>query len=1135
MSGYLAYGWGRNISGRIGDSTTTNRCIPVAVCCGLTFVQISAGNQHTLGVTTTGVAYAWGSNSNGQLGDGTIISKQTPVLVAPLSGLTFSLVSAGTNYSLGLTTAGIAYAWGTNFAGQLGDDTNTQRLNPVPVCCGLTFVQISAGAIHSLGITTTGIAYAWGGNSVGQLGDNTASAKRTPVRVCGGLTFSQVSAGLNHSLGITTTGIAYSWGFNGQGQLGINTVESKRTPVAVCSGLTFSQVSTGDDFSLGITTTGIGYGWGDNFNGQLGDGFNSNVSMPVAIFGGLTFSQISAGSNHSLGVSTTGIAYAWGNNANGQLGIGSTFPSFYPVEVSGGLKAYKISAGLNGSFMLGEPATPTPTQTPTNTPTPTMTKTPTQTPTMTKTPTQTPTNTPTPSITPTNTPTPSVTPGPRINECAPITLFEMGLNCLTVQEPTTRTSFDGILRIQVTGGTDPYYYYWNNGQRTNTLNNIPEGNYGVTVVDFYGDFTASTICSIFPPSPTPTQTPTQTLTPTPSEVCQSLCLIAVSINESFGPWLFVCNGYFNGRRRWTHTSEVRVLNIVWNSILSRWQVVGDDLISPAPINGNRYMISTTTATIPLTQWAFYGSVEEQFVFSVTQGICPPTIPLLAIVNPQNALCTGEENCTGSIIFQAFGGTEPYQYSVNNGTTYQTDNIFSPLCVGTYTTKVRDANGLTFTQTVTINSEQNRENYIVCVNSISQTTIPTDGNQIPNISCGGTFTGTYNEIGTTIQTQNINLNSNYDNYNVLVSCNSGARPNKFDIRDDLGFLVGTTGWLGQANYPGPWGLSLNNSGLGTINFTFTLPRSYKLEVTVGIADPILPLTDYWEATVSCGITSPNLPGIGTIQNTEFEVTFTPPLSEGTFVALDLIIDYNIDNMGPWFNNDPNLTAAYYFEPTVNKSGQIITDQLVQTPITTQLTNRPNCNPHQISTSASTYTLSVIMGYNDTLTGTTVCQITEINPVTDGSCISTIESEIRVFTSNARLSGCSKCADIVNCQIPVVYEQTVVGTEATSTPQVISLNVGTQPCVGGDLDNHLYYSVVLAGPAPFDVQYTLQIDVVYQFGLGSTSFQVFGTVPQGATQDDTNLSCNGGFTLSSAVQSLDYCIIFVDANAPSNLYC
>ena len=199
------------------------------------------------------------------------------------------------------------------------------------------------------------------------------------------------------------------------------------------------------------------------------------------------------------------------------------------------------------------------------------------------------------------------------------------------------------------------------------------------------------------------------------------------------------------------------------------------------------------------------------------------------------------------------------------------------------------------------------------------------------------------------------------------------------------------------------------------------------------------------------------------------------------------------------------------------------------------NRPNCNPNQINTSASTYTLSVIMGFNDTLTGTTVCQITEINPVTDGSCISTIESEIQVFVTNVRLSGCTSCVEIVNSETPVIYTQTVVGTEVTTIPQVISLNVGTQPCAGSSVDDHLYYSIILAGPAPFDVQYTLQIDVVYQFGLGGTTLQVFGVVPQGATQDDTNLSCNGGFTLSSAVQSLEYCIIFVDANAPSNLYC
>ena len=102
------------------------------------------------------------------------------------------------------------------------------------MCGGLTFSQISAGESYCLALTTTGIAYAWGVNTDGQLGDNTLTSRRTPVAVCGGLTFSRVSAGAAHSLGITTTGIAYAWGNNNGGQLGDGS-NFYLTPVAVCN------------------------------------------------------------------------------------------------------------------------------------------------------------------------------------------------------------------------------------------------------------------------------------------------------------------------------------------------------------------------------------------------------------------------------------------------------------------------------------------------------------------------------------------------------------------------------------------------------------------------------------------------------------------------------------------------------------------------------------------------------------------------------------------------------------------------------------------------------------------------------------------------------------------------------------
>jgi alpha-tubulin suppressor-like RCC1 family protein len=163
--------------------------------------QVSGGGTHSLGLTSDGIAYAWGLNSVGQLGDGTTVAKSSPVTV--IGGITnWSQLSAGNNFNLGLTSTGIAYAWGTNNVGELGDETTTSRSSPVTVVGGITnWSQLSAGDNHSLGITSAGVAYAWGFNSTGQLGDETTTNRSSPVTVVGGLTnWSQLSGGKNHTL-----------------------------------------------------------------------------------------------------------------------------------------------------------------------------------------------------------------------------------------------------------------------------------------------------------------------------------------------------------------------------------------------------------------------------------------------------------------------------------------------------------------------------------------------------------------------------------------------------------------------------------------------------------------------------------------------------------------------------------------------------------------------------------------------------------------------------------------------------------------------------------------------------------------------------------------------------------------------
>jgi hypothetical protein len=53
----------------------------VTTTAGSAFIQASAGNYHTCGVSSQRYVYCWGMNSSGQLGDGTWVAKVIPVAV----------------------------------------------------------------------------------------------------------------------------------------------------------------------------------------------------------------------------------------------------------------------------------------------------------------------------------------------------------------------------------------------------------------------------------------------------------------------------------------------------------------------------------------------------------------------------------------------------------------------------------------------------------------------------------------------------------------------------------------------------------------------------------------------------------------------------------------------------------------------------------------------------------------------------------------------------------------------------------------------------------------------------------------------------------------------------------------------
>jgi len=341
------YCWGENDIEQLGTGSTTGPefCLggvacstrPVAVLGGLRFRAVSAGERHTCGITTDYLAYCWGENGGGRLGDGTMISRSMPVAVA--GGLSFRQVSAGSLHTCGVTTDNRAYCWGYNGSGQLGDGTSSDpRLTPVAVLGQLQFRQVSAGALHTCGVTTDNRAFCWGRNLEGQLGDSTDVVQRLrPSPVAGMRHWRQVDAGYFHTCGVTILNRAFCWGNGRDGELGNGKTYLSFWPRAVSGGLSFERVTAGGFHSCGETTTNRAYCWGGNRNnyGQLGDGTTIGRLTPVAVKGGLYFSQVSAGGYHTCGMTSAGVGYCWGYNSAGQLGDGTTTNRLRPRAVVG--------------------------------------------------------------------------------------------------------------------------------------------------------------------------------------------------------------------------------------------------------------------------------------------------------------------------------------------------------------------------------------------------------------------------------------------------------------------------------------------------------------------------------------------------------------------------------------------------------------------------------------------------------------------------------------------------------------------------------------------------------------------------------------------------------------------------------
>jgi len=205
-----------------------------------------------------------------------------PTTVLDLAGAV--QVSAGGACSCALLEDGSPWCWGTNYAGQLGDGTKTNRPSPVLIATAKKVLEVAAGDLHACARLEDATVACWGHNSTGELGDGTSGAgadKLVPTAVTGLTGAVDIGIGDAQSCAVLATGAVKCWGLNNTGQLGDGTTTDAKTPVSVMNITNAQLIEGGSGLGCAYLTTGGVRCWGVNNFGQLGDGTKKNSKTPV--------------------------------------------------------------------------------------------------------------------------------------------------------------------------------------------------------------------------------------------------------------------------------------------------------------------------------------------------------------------------------------------------------------------------------------------------------------------------------------------------------------------------------------------------------------------------------------------------------------------------------------------------------------------------------------------------------------------------------------------------------------------------------------------------------------------------------------------------------------------------------------
>jgi alpha-tubulin suppressor-like RCC1 family protein len=349
--------WGRNDDGQLGDGTITPRSAGVRVLGLGDAIALATGERHACAVRLDGTVVCWGADDTGQLGDGGGADQRTPIAVPDVTGAT--AVVAGSGFSCALLADRSTVCWGDDRDGEIGDGAPGATPRAPTAVLGLGGARsLSAHWHHVCAVLVDGSVLCWGSNSSGQLGDGTQVNRAQPVPVPGLQNVVSVATGLSHTCAMSA-GAVRCWGDNSQGQLGSDAsggsgamTQATLVPIVIDP----VAIAAGAQHTCAVRLNGQVLCWGQNSSGQLGEGSMSSLAEPVPVPSLTNGVKVAAGATFSCAATNDGAIFCWGDDHYGQLGTGHDVVR--PRATTIALKADQVTAGGAHSCAVGHASAP---------------------------------------------------------------------------------------------------------------------------------------------------------------------------------------------------------------------------------------------------------------------------------------------------------------------------------------------------------------------------------------------------------------------------------------------------------------------------------------------------------------------------------------------------------------------------------------------------------------------------------------------------------------------------------------------------------------------------------------------------------------------------------------------------------